>query len=68
MRPNPPIKGHELIGEGHRHRGYDVAETAHWVWGCRCGARPDPYPGVNATKRWHRAHKDEIRAAQEATT
>ena len=58
---NPPIKGHELIAEGHRTAAYDRLENRVWAWGCRCGARPDPYYGVNATKRWHRAHKAEIR-------
>lgn len=68
MKPNPPIKGHELLGEGHIWRGIDPV-TDEWgpQWGgCRCGAKPPDWPNVSvgAMKRWHRQHKAELRAQQ----
>jgi hypothetical protein len=57
---NPPIKGHELISEGHI-RGFD----GRVIGGCRCGVYPGAWRGmsVNDVKRWHREHKAELRAA-----
>ena len=65
MKPNPPIPGHRLLHEGYV-----------WPWinpvtemydghrgGCECGARPSQFPNVSvgAMKRWHRAHKADLR-------
>lgn len=60
MRSNPPIKGHGLLYEGDTRFSMLLDEP---VGGCSCGAKPDGFPdvGVNATKRWHRLHKDELR-------
>lgn len=66
MNPNPPIKGHELIGEGNIRRQWTRLAADHdgWSGGCRCGARPDDFPHVSiyAMKRWHREHKAQLRA------
>ena len=66
-KTNPPIRGHELIAEGHARRAYNAAEDydlTRWVGGCRCGAQPEGFGeiSVNAVKRWHRQHKAELRA------
>jgi len=64
--PNPPIKGHTLIGEGH------VTPVWGEAWhsphshsgGCSCGAKPPEFPNVSTVKMkaWHRLHKEELRA------
>lgn len=65
---NPPIRGHELISEGHStrryHRDGEVADG--YDGGCRCGAKPPGWPllSVRAVKAWHREHKAELRARQ----
>ena len=64
MKPNPPIKGHELLYEGHTNR-----TSGPW-WRSRCpsrrlscGAQPPNFPNVsiNQMKAWHRQHKEELR-------
>jgi hypothetical protein len=34
---------------------------------CSCGVESEPLKSDNARRRWHFAHKAEIRAAQEAS-
>lgn len=66
MKSNPPIRGHELIREGGVRRVRLLDGTEKTVGGCRCGALPpgfDMSVAPNAVKRWHRQHKEEIRAA-----
>lgn len=62
MKPNPPIKGHHLIAEGHVQKRYLADDSAEQYGGCQCGARPDGWPNVSigATKRWHRDHKNAV--------
>jgi len=73
VNPNPPIRGHELKFEGHRHSWIDRLTDDYardengairYDGGCRCGATPDGWPDITAqkVKRWHREHKAEIRA------
>ena len=79
IKPNPPIKGHTLIGEGapdfcehgriYGGRGLPVPCCPTFfkpVTGrskCACGVVA-PTPGKAAAgKRWHREHKATIRAA-----
>lgn len=65
MKPNPPIKGHRLHGEGHiwltwtDRYGGELFDEPRQVGGCECGAKPVGYPNVSvvAMKRWHRQHK-----------
>jgi hypothetical protein len=68
MKPNPPIKGHALLYEGHAFRHFDpVTEDYDGTWneGCECGERPTPrLNSIGAMKRWHRQHKAELREAQ----
>lgn len=66
MKPNPPIKGHKLLHEGHRQRRYNPTTEMYdgWSYGCECGAKPDePERSANDLKRWHRQHKAELRVA-----
>lgn len=65
MKPNPPIKGHKLLHEGHSVRLVDPVTDmyAGWSFGCECGAKPDPTLSINERKRWHRRHKAELREA-----
>lgn len=61
MKANPPIKGHGLIREG-----YVWLDTLDKMQGgCACGAKPpmngEYLPFRNTVKRWHRAHKAELR-------
>lgn len=69
MRSNPPIKGHELLLEGHSRPTHHIGgphagefDGGH-MGGCRCGAKPDGWPNVsvNYVKAWHRIHKDGLR-------
>lgn len=58
------LKGHGLRHEG-RHRtsaGYVAGGMAPGK--CSCGEKSDPLPSAAARKRWHRDHKDKVRAAQ----
>ena len=63
MKSNPPIKGHALCWGAYDERG-----RFHSVLRCECGAHPDDpnwfFLSDNAIRRWHRQHKDEIRAKQ----
>lgn len=69
MNPNPPIRGHELLWEGHARQAVDWDTEMYipgkFLGGCRCGAQPPGWPDVSigATKRWHREHKAQLRAA-----
>ncbi|MFY1595453.1 hypothetical protein [Micromonospora sp. WMMD737] len=59
------LAGHTLPNEGRISRdGYPVC-CGPAV--CSCGARSEGLHGANARKRWHRQHKDNIRAAQNET-
>jgi len=67
--PNPPIPGHHLLNEGHtfpvRNRDWSTfqEEVVDHNGGCQCGAKPEGFPNVSATKmkEWHRQHKAELR-------
>ena len=69
MKPNPPIKGHELLQEGHvfplhgNGTGLDGWKIVGHSGGCRCGAKPPEFPNVSTVqmKKWHREHKEELR-------
>lgn len=71
MTPNPPIKGHELLMEGHTRRRHTISgymdtgdPTKDYSGGCYCGAKPEGFPlSIGAMKRWHRQHKADLRAA-----
>jgi len=63
-----PIKGHKLLHYGAEWRRLvakigplTIYET---IGGCECGAMPPnrPVGSKAAMRRWHRQHKDEIRA------
>lgn len=64
MKPNPPIRGHELMFEGHAQRRWSHSRN-EWAWfgGCRCGEKPPGFPNLStkAVKAWHREHKAELR-------
>lgn len=61
------LSGHRLEAGG----GADVHNDPRTGYGkqgdgravCECGARSEVLPSVAARRRWHTAHKDEIRAA-----
>lgn len=63
---NPPIPGHHLLDEGMILPNYSVRDgiIGH-TGGCRCGAKPPGFPNVskNQMQKWHRLHKEAIRAA-----
>lgn len=66
MKPNPPVKGHRLLHEGHSVRRINPVTDMYdgWSEGCECGAKPDPPANsINEMKRWHRQHKEELRDA-----
>lgn len=67
---NPPIKGHVLLYEGkgrveYEHTADGMQFTGNVLGGCECGAQPPDWPmvSIRATKRWHREHKAQLRAA-----
>lgn len=70
MKKTNILKGHTLFAEG-------AAAVAWWpgAWPsgpgqgrCSCGQLSPELPNRAARKRWHREHKDSIRANQEGTT
>ena len=66
VNPNPPIKGHTLLAEGHSYQLINPITDDYFdevQGGCWCGAKPDGWPNVsiNAVKRWHRQHKAALR-------
>ena len=68
---NLPIKGHTLIYEGHMHgdtQGPWDSPRVTAVGGCSCGYQPLDWQtmSVNKVKRWHREHKEAIRAGKPA--
>ncbi len=64
MRSNR-LAGHTLPNEGR------IQVRGIWVEvgpaRCSCGVESEPLKSDNARRRWHFAHKAEIRAAQEAS-
>jgi hypothetical protein len=62
--PNPPIKGHRLLHEGHSARVIDPVtdDYAGWSYGCECGDKPDPTLTISSRRRWHREHKATLRS------
>lgn len=64
MRPNPPIKGHKLLHEGHSVKCLNPVTENYdrWEEGCECGEKPvPPANSINEMKRWHREHKHQLR-------
>ena len=62
------LRGHALQGEG---AAYERSDEGNWlkVWRgwdgvglCECGATSPVLGGNNARKRWHAAHKTEMRS------
>lgn len=64
MKPNR-LPGHELRNEG---RVYDLhgQRTCCGPAICSCGAQSEELHSTAARQRWHRQHKDAIRAIQNA--
>ncbi|MEU8199410.1 hypothetical protein AB0C10_37060 [Microbispora amethystogenes] len=66
MPRNTRLPGHELRNEGAPFAwssGRYVRQRETWTGKglCSCGAVSDVLDSNNARKRWHRAHKDEMR-------
>lgn len=65
MRSNR-LAGHTLPGEG-RIFGNGVGNPQCCGPAvCSCGERSEVLHGANARKRWHREHKEKVRAIKEA--
>ena len=69
-RANTRLAGHGLEGEGIAHEpGQEVEHrVCGGVWGsrtgyglCECGATSPVLESDSARRKWHKAHKDEIR-------
>jgi len=58
MKGKTLLKGHTLLNEG---KAVGRAAGAG-LGGCSCGARSEELPSNVARQRWHKQHKDEIRA------
>jgi hypothetical protein len=60
---SPRLAGHGLRWEG---RWYDIASGRTFngpgYARCSCGTRSPDLPSTTARKRWHREHKDAVRA------
>lgn len=63
MRANR-LAGHTLPNEGAIYDGVYIVSRGSTR--CSCGVESPPLPSDNARRKWHRDHKDTIRA-QEAT-
>lgn len=69
MPKNTRLSGHTLQSEGSPFEWYDGGEGARWVRSstasgkarCSCGETSGVLSSTGARKRWHAAHKDEIR-------
>lgn len=60
------VKGHTLRFEGQAFdaNGYKASKQSLGYGKCSCGALSDELDSNAARKRWHRAHKAEVIAAQ----
>lgn len=79
MDTSTRLPGHGLLSEGwpYERRQGDEEEAPSWHksprpdWSghgvCSCGAHSGVLETNNARKRWHKAHKDEIRSAATGT-
>lgn len=54
------LSGHELRNEG-RIGGYGMSNGSGPTK-CSCGQKSPVLPSTGARKKWHREHKDQIRA------
>jgi hypothetical protein len=61
------VAGHGLRHEGRYWNGLAYVSGGMAPGRCTCGDRSEPLPTGAARKRWHREHKDEIRAQREAS-
>lgn len=62
---NTRLAGHGLIAEGWPYIGTEVRKShrsGHGMGKCECGTMSPMLPSTAARKRWHRDHKQEIRA------
>jgi len=60
------LKGHGLVEEGWPFIGTQVRARYRGSPGmgkCSCGEMSEMLPSTVARKRWHREHKDKVRAA-----
>lgn len=70
--PSSRLSGHTLRSEGKpfvwttNGGRYVRTENVEGVGLCSCGAHSKKLTSDGARKRWHRAHKDEIRAKADA--
>lgn len=58
------LPGHTLLFEGKLLGIYERNSNGPGVTKCSCGQTSPVLPSTGARKRWHRAHKDTVRAAQ----
>ena len=57
------LAGHTLRDEGRVRGGGFLVFVSEGVGRCSCGATSKVLHSDGARKRWHRQHKDEVRAA-----
>lgn len=62
MKANTRLAGHELRNEGRVYDGIHLVREG--ASRCSCGEWSPLLPSSAARKRWHREHKDAIRAAK----
>lgn len=66
MKTNTRLAGHELRHEGRVWNGVTREYgNGSGVTACTCGVESPYLPSTNARKRWHREHKDAVRAAMD---
>lgn len=61
-KANTRLAGHELPNEGRLYAGggwYQAGVEGSAT--CSCGAKSKKLPNASQRKKWHRAHKDDIR-------
>lgn len=63
---NNRLAGHSVPYEGRIFDGWLVRDGAGEAR-CSCGAVSPVLPSTNARRKWHREHKDEVRADLAAT-
>lgn len=67
LRANTRLSGHTLIAEGRPFTAEGQLYGAQWRNGhakCSCGALSEALPSQGKRQKWHREHKESIRAEQ----
>lgn len=65
MKRSTRLAGHGLRNEGRLWNGLDYRSGIVGPGICECGEKSGDLPNAAQRKRWHREHKESVRAAEQ---